>query len=223
MTQSINIYDQQLSDDEIKHGLHRDMVGGMWEELGTLQLDFLKDEGLLPTDAFLDVGCGSLRGGLRFVEYLHAGNYCGIDINHSLVLAGKHELEQAGLSEKQPHLLVDDNFAFDRFGTKFDFAIAQSVFSHLPKGHIVNCLLGISRVLKPQGEFFATFFEAPSPAYSEPLLHEPGGVVSYFDRDPFHYSADEFDEIAHQAGLSMRYIGNWGHPRDQRMLGFRLR
>lgn len=222
MGNTFNIYGQQLSDEEISAGLHRDLVGGMWEELGALQLDFMKEEGLLPSDAFLDVGCGSLRGGLRFIEYLNDGNYCGIDINQSLISAGKLELERAGLSAKQPRLLVDDNFAFERFATKFDFAIAQSVFSHLPMNHIVKCLVGISRVLKPHGEFFATFFEAPASAYTEPLSHEPGGVTTYFDRDPFHYSLDEFGWMAHNAGLSVRYIGEWGHPRDQKMLGFKL-
>jgi len=28
--------------------------------------------------------------------------------------------------------------------------------------------------------------------------------------------------MAYSAGLSMRYIREWGHPRDQKMLSFKL-
>lgn len=193
----------------------------MWEELGELQLDFMRSAGLLPMHTLLDVGCGSMRGGVRFVEYLDVGNYCGIDINESLISAGWLELERAGLMDKSPVLLVDDSFAFKRFDTRFDFAIAQSVFSHLPSAHIIKCLAEMNGVLKPGGEFFATFFEAPRSVYGEPLLHERGGVTSFFDRDPFHYSFAEFESMAQAAGMTVRYIGEWGHPRDQKMLGFK--
>jgi hypothetical protein len=52
-------------------------VGGMWEEIGKLQLDFLVNQGLRPTHKFLDIGCGTLRGGRHFIRYLDAGNYAG--------------------------------------------------------------------------------------------------------------------------------------------------
>jgi hypothetical protein len=42
---------------------HRNYVGGMWEEIGKLQFDFLVQQGLKPSHCFLDIGCGSFRGG----------------------------------------------------------------------------------------------------------------------------------------------------------------
>lgn len=217
-----NEFHRQLTEDEIRLGFHRDFVGGLWAELGQLQLDFMKSEGLLRNHNFLDVGCGALRGGLWFIDYLDAERYCGLDINESLIVAGRIELERAGLTGKKPELLVDDNFAFDRFDRQFDFAIAQSVLTHLPMEPVARCLAGIRRILKPGGEFFATFFEAPYPAFPDSITHEPGGITTHLDRDPFHYSLDEFEGMARNAGLEMRFMGDWGHPRAQKMLGFRV-
>jgi hypothetical protein len=39
---------------------HRAYVGGLWEEIGTLQFEFLLRQGLAPSDCFLDIACGSL-------------------------------------------------------------------------------------------------------------------------------------------------------------------
>ena len=135
----INNYWKQLTADEIAAGKHRARVGGFWEEMGLLQLAFLKQRGLLPSHSFLDVGCGCLRGGIHLVQYLQAGHYCGLDINASLIEAGKLELETHKLLDKKPRLLVDEHFTFSRFETTFDFCLAQSVFTHLFMNHIALC------------------------------------------------------------------------------------
>ena len=67
---------------------HRGYVGGKWDELGRLQFDFMVARGLQPEHVFLDVACGSLRGGVHFIKYLDAGNYLGIDKERALVRRG---------------------------------------------------------------------------------------------------------------------------------------
>ena len=47
----------------VEDGKHRDVVGGLWEEIGCLQLSVLKRIGLQKSHTLLDIGCGSLRGG----------------------------------------------------------------------------------------------------------------------------------------------------------------
>ena len=165
MPQKRNPYDRCLTEEEIRLGFHRAFVGGMWDELGRLQLEFLKCQELLTTHSLLNVGCGALRGGVRFVDYLNSGLYCGLDKNELLLEAGRYELERAGLSEKQPVLLVDDSFSVGRFGRHFDCAMAQSVFTHLPMSQIVQCLVEVRCVLGAGCEFIATFFEAPHTAF----------------------------------------------------------
>jgi hypothetical protein len=93
---------------------HRYYVGGMWDVNGKLQFDFLVQEGLKPEHSFLDVGCGSLRGGLYFIKYLDPGNYLGIDKEKKLIKIGiKKELGEVLLKEKRPEFLISDKFEFE--------------------------------------------------------------------------------------------------------------
>jgi hypothetical protein len=60
----ISVYDRELPPEEIRAGVHRDLVGGLWEELGRLQFEFLVGAGLRPEMRLLDIGCGCPRGGV---------------------------------------------------------------------------------------------------------------------------------------------------------------
>jgi ubiquinone/menaquinone biosynthesis C-methylase UbiE len=213
-------YGRQLTQAEIDANVHRVFVGGMWDEIGILQIDFLKKQGMKPCHYFLDVGCGALRGGVHFTRYLDKGHYYGMDINASLIEAGKKELQEAGLMDKHPHLLVNGKFEVSQFGVNFDYAIAQSVFTHLPMNDIIRCLVEVRKVMKADAIFFATFFEAPATACLSQITHTPGGVVTNYDINPFHYSFEEFKWMARVSGMNARLIGEWKHPRDQRMLSF---
>ena len=218
--EGVNDYWRQLSPDEIAARKHRDFIGGLWEELGSMQFEFMRSQGLLPHHVLLDVGCGALRGGLFFVRYLDTGNYCGLDINASLVEAGRREIADASLLGKSPRLLVNENFEASIFGTQFDFALAQSVFTHLYMNHILRCLREVRRVLAPGGRFFATFFEAPDSVHTSPIQHTPGDVTTFYDRNPFHHSLEEIELLSGLAGMIPDYIGDWGHPRGQKMVCF---
>lgn len=59
--QGIKPYGQQLTDEEILNKKYRDFVGGLWEEIGVLQFEFLKQQGLLQRHNLIDIGCGALR------------------------------------------------------------------------------------------------------------------------------------------------------------------
>jgi cyclopropane fatty-acyl-phospholipid synthase-like methyltransferase len=218
----VNEYHRALSDDEIEAGTHRDFVGGMWDEIGRLQFDFLVEQGLRPSHVLLDVGCGALRGGVNFVRYLQPGHYYGLDINPTLIKAGQRELAKAGLAHRNPQLIVDDKFQFSRFGRQFDYGVSISLFTHLYLNHIGRCLAQMRTVMHPGSKFFVTFFEAPQPVYLKDITHSPGNAKTYFDSDPFHYAFEEIDGVARHCGIAAHLIGEWGHPRDQRMIRFQL-
>ncbi len=217
--EGINRYSRELSSDEIADGKHRFEVGGMWDEVGPLQLEFLRGQGLLPADTLVDIGCGPMRGGIHFVRYLDDGNYYGIDINESLITAGIEELRAAGLESKHAHLAVTGDFDAQQFGIKFDYVIAISLFTHLYANHIVRCMKRVREVMAPGTKFYASFFGAPSSGHLEPITHVPR-ITSHFDSDPFHQSVDELAYMAKVAGLEMAVIGDWGHPRRQQMALF---
>ena len=216
--QGVNGYWRALDADDIQRGEHRTMVGAMWDDIGTLQFEFLRREGLEPRHHLLDVGCGALRGGVHFVRHLEAGHYCGIDANASLIEAGRHELALAGLADRGAQLLADVDFNVAAFGRRFDFAIAVSLITHLYFNHVQICMARVAQVLAPGGRFYLTFFEAPHAAHLAPLNHAPGEITTAYAHDPFHQSFDELAILAARADLRAERIGDFGHPRGQRML-----
>jgi SAM-dependent methyltransferase len=203
-------------------GRHRSAVGGMWDEVGQLQFEFLVSEGLAPESHLLDMGCGSLRGGIHFISHLEPGHYFGIDRNPRLLAAGETELERAGVTGKQPTLVVRNDFSAEDLGQRFDFAIAQSLFTHLPFNSILRCVSEVGRVLAPGGRFYATFFANPGPRLGlEPMPIETDHELTvYVDRDPFYYDPDLFSWLCEGSDLTCEYRGEWGHPRSQQMLVF---
>ena len=203
-------------------GQHRALVGDMWEEIGSLQLNFLVSHGLCPSHRLLDIGCGSCRGGVKFAAYLDADHYYGTDLNRSLLEAGyEKEIIAAGLASKVPrsNLIEDGSFDFGWVREPFDYAIAQSVFTHLPLPAFRRCLESLPPAMKRGGKFYATFFEAPE-SLPETLRHEPGGIVTKKDADPYHFRLSDIESIVSGLPWGLRYIGEWGHPRSQRMLEF---
>jgi SAM-dependent methyltransferase len=212
-------YAQPLSAEDVANRRHRRRIGNKWALMGPMQLDFMVAQGLEPADRLLDVGCGPLRAGLHFVEYLAPGHYYGIDINETLINAGyEHELP-ARLRERLPrdHLRATDRFDCN-FGVNFDFAIAQSVFTHVSLNHIRLCLFRVAQQIAPGGRFFASFFEVPR---SHPLDHSLNEGRGWTERNAFFYYRSDLKWAARCADWDVHYIGKWGHPGGQRMIEFR--
>ncbi len=211
------------------HGLfdpdwHRRSIGNvrLWDTLGKLQFDYLVGRGLAPHHYLLDVGCGPLRGGVHFIRYLEAGHYYGVDKNAPVLHeAERLELPRHGLVEMQPTLVAMDDFGFGRLGRQFDYAIAQSVFTHLPLNEIIRCLMEMDGALVSGGEFYATFFENEKGKFNLDDVHQTAEVVTHFDRDFFHYDVGTFEWACEGTKLSVEYLGDWSNPVNQKMLVFR--
>jgi SAM-dependent methyltransferase len=220
-----NAFGRELSGPEIASGAHRELVGGLWDELGALQLEFLVRQGLRPEMTLLDLGCGCLRGGVHLIPYLDPGNYFGIDANASLVRsAWEIELPRAGLAGRlsRQNLLVNRDFEAWRFGVSFDMVLAQSVFTHLPREWLARCLAELARCVRPGGSFFATYFHCP-PEWppGEPRHDAAHGGTTFWDRDPFHYRESDLEELADTRTWEVEHLRAWGHPRGQWMVRFR--
>jgi cyclopropane fatty-acyl-phospholipid synthase-like methyltransferase len=215
-----NIYDKELSLEDISRKKHREFVGGLWEEMGALQFDFLLSRGLQETDKVLDLGCGALRGGIRILEFLQKGHYFGLDINRSLLEAAHVELMERALEFKNPKLMLSSNFNIQDFGLKFDFILSVSLFTHLPFPKISECLNKIRDSLELDGLYFSSFFEAENSQFANPVEQKPSSIISYPDKDPFHQTFASFEKLGQQTGLNVSYIGDWRHPRNQKMVCF---
>lgn len=219
-------YDQAAIAASVRDGQHREVIGGLWDEVGRHQFEFMVSRGLKPHHRLLDFGCGCLRGGVHFVRYLDPGNYYGTDINQSLLDAGyDSEIEPLGLADRLPrdHLLcAADGEGLATLGVKFDYALALSLFTHLPFNKIRTCLERLALVMRPNERLFATFFELPeSRPFASPYSN--GIITSYGDRDPYHYRASDLAHAAETTGWHAQYIGEFGHARRQHMMAFHFR
>jgi SAM-dependent methyltransferase len=215
-------YNSRFVKNRVTAGMHRHVIGGLWEELGNWQFELLKTHGLQPFHRLLDIGCGSFRGGVKFVSFLDAGNYYGFDLNKGLLDAGyAREIRANGLATKLPkeNLCVTDDFSCEEFGGNFDFAIAVSVFSHLSLNHWRIALERLAPQIKSGGQLFATYFPCPEDAdFASPIKHNPSGVISYPARDPYHCRASDIVHLAKGLPWEITPLEKGDHPRGQRVL-----
>lgn len=200
---------------EIGIGLlgHRAYVGGLWDEIGALQFNFLVSQGLRPSDCLLDIACGCLRGGVHFIRFLDAGNYLGIDKEARLIELGvDQELGRETLNLKRPEFVVSSDFEFS-FSKRPNYSIAQSLFTHLNRDDIMSCMSSLRKIATDDHVFFATYLVGNSrncPAVSHSHAR-------------FEYSVEEMCAFGQEAGWAATHIGDWGHPRHQQMMRYQVR
>lgn len=191
---------------------HRAFVGGTnpetWYGIGKLQYHFLVARGLKPSHRFLDIACGSLRLGQYVIPYLGTGCYFGIDGEPKLVELGlRHEFHAGVIDIKKPSFAFNYDFDFSFVG-RFDVAMAQSLFTHLTLEAIGTCFENLSSVADKTSVFYFTFNEG-DPASNPSGPSHPLNV--------WRYSFDQIRDVVEAAGWSVSYIGDWEHPRGQRI------
>jgi SAM-dependent methyltransferase len=206
-------FDNEDSRKRIADMGHRGFIGGqtpeMWYGIGTLQYHFLISQGLRPSSKFLDIACGSLRLGQYLIPYLDKGNYFGLDAEPRLIEAGlAHELPNEIVAMKAPVFATNTVFDFS-FIESFDFAMAQSLFTHLVMQDIDLCFRHLRGKAHNDSRFYFTFFEGDS----SNNRHD----VSHANRR-WMYSRQELADTAGQRGWKLDYIGAWNHPRQQMMM-----
>jgi ABC-type polysaccharide/polyol phosphate transport system ATPase subunit/SAM-dependent methyltransferase len=197
---------------------HRRAVGGQWREGGEWQYDFLRSQGLTPSQFVLDVGCGSLAGARLLLPFMEPAHYWGFEINRALFDAGVTvELKRAGVIAERGHFIVNDRFDLGESPYRYDVAIANSFFRRLPLHRIARCIAGVMAKLKPGGRFYASWFDNPDASNFDPIAR-PGGVVSYPDAEPFHYPYELLAAVCDSLGCRAERVRGGGHPRGESLL-----
>jgi cyclopropane fatty-acyl-phospholipid synthase-like methyltransferase len=168
------------------------------------QIDFLRRQGLRPEHRLVDIGCGTLRGGIPIIDYLARGNYCGIEARRYVLDQGIAELRENGLEGKEPMLISDDLGDISLPG-RFDFAWAFSVLFHMADARLEDCFRFVSTHLASDGVFFAN---ARIGAHDEGRWQEFPVVwrsLEYYDRLASRYGLHTMDigslgEVGHVSG-----------------------
>lgn len=177
-----------------------------WLQIGQLQFDFAVSHGLKPDMRMLELGCGNLRAGRLFIDYLETGNYYGLDISPDILIGAQDTIAEFDLRAKLPHLIFvkDLRLRFLPSGY-FDFVHAHSVFSHSPIDVIDECLAHVGRVMAPGGFFDFTFDRTE-------------GEEHHVLREDFYYRTETLIALAARHGLEAAYLSDWdatGHPQSK--------
>lgn len=177
--------------DEAAAAARHALVGppDLWEMKRRFQIDFLRGAGLLPHHRLLDLGCGTLRGGIPLIDYLEPGGYAGVEVRGEVLEEGRRELAESGLSHKQPQLVQCGRLADLDLGRRIDVAWAFAVLIHMDDAILDEALAAVARHLEPDGVFYASVNLGPPTTGSWqgfPLVHrEAGFYASAFRRHGF--------------------------------------
>lgn len=208
----------EQGEEAIKESSHRAYVGGVgdnmnWKYIGLLQFAFLVKQGLRPSHTLMDVACGSLRAGLHFIPFLERGNYFGIDKEEYLIKMGlKNEVDPKVIEDKAPEFVISSAFEFEKFSRKADYAIAQSLFTHLPYDMVGDCLEKLHHHMNINGRFYATYFIAKDKTNNPNEPHDKLG---------FWFTKAQVIQLGKDAGWAVNFIGDWGHPRGQKIVEYK--
>ena len=136
-----------------RHGL----VGpaDLWQMKRRFQFEFLRGVGLLPHHHLLDLGCGTMRGGIPLIQYLDAGHYMGVDVRQAVLEEGCLEIEEAGLVDRAPQLRWCEDLREFQAGRRFDVIWAFAVLIHMSDSVLEGALEAVARHLGPSGIFYA--------------------------------------------------------------------
>ncbi len=176
-----------------------------YDLIAAMTFNLLTTLGLRQHHSLLDVGCGSLRIGRLLIPYLNRGKYFGVEPNEWLVKEGiRRELGEALLQIKRPTFFFSDSpETIAQAKVSFDFALAQSIFSHCGLDLIKNWLSAISNSLAGDGALVATFLPG----------EEDSPTKGWVYPECVNYRPATMRQAAAEAGLRFELL-DWKHPRQ---------
>jgi SAM-dependent methyltransferase len=204
-----------LSRAERRHALVGPARG--WQMKREFQLRFLREKGLLPSHEFLDLGCGTLRGGIPIIRYLETGRYVGVESRAKVLAEGKKELQEQGCAAKAADLIWTPRLSEVHLDRRFDMTWAFSVLVHMSDPVLDEALGFVKRHMAPSGIMYANasigtmpegrsqdqpVVARPFPIYREAAARHGLGITDIGSlRECGHISHD-----AHQDGQRMLEI-----------------
>ena len=174
-----------------------------YDLIAAMVFNLLTCFGLRENHKTLDIGCGSLRCGRLLIPYLDKGNYFGNEPNHWLIEEAKKNILGNDIFDiKKPQIIFKDNLEeFKNF--KFDYILAQSIFSHAGTDIIEKYLTSLSSLFIDETLFFFTAI------ISEQASNKHG----WFYPQCISYEKEQLKDIFQKKNLEIFKI-DFIHPRQ---------
>jgi SAM-dependent methyltransferase len=176
-----------------------------YDLIAAMTFNLLTTLGLRQHHSLLDIGCGSLRIGRLLIPYLNRGKYFGVEPKEWLVDEGiKRELGETLVQIKRPTFFFSDSpETIAQAKIAFDFALAQSIFSHCGLDLIKGWLSTISRSLAEKGVLVATFL----------IGEEDSARTGWIYPECVNYRPATLERAANDLNLRFEIL-DWKHPRQ---------
>jgi SAM-dependent methyltransferase len=176
-----------------------------YDLVAAMTFNLLTTLGLRQHHSLLDIGCGSLRIGRLLIPYLNRGKYFGVEPNEWLVDEGiRRELGETLVQIKRPTFFFSDSpDTIAQSKISFNFALAQSIFSHCGLDLIQAWLSAISRSLAQDGALFATFL----------IGEEDSAQAGWIYPKCVNYRPATLKRAAEEVNLRFEIL-DWKHPRQ---------
>lgn len=184
------------------------LVGGAPDLMGLWQFNLMVDLGIQPGNTLLDFGCGTLRGGLRFIEYLDRGNYTGIDPNEYLLVEARRLIVVSNLVARRPFVHNSEAFTFSE--RRYDWVLSQSVLNHLDLAGVRDVVEKVSLCLRPGGRWVTTYILDSEVADVEPGEAHPERPDEWRSS---RMNPRWFETVTLNAGLRWENLPGIPHPR----------
>jgi len=148
-----NIY-EALYEAHSKLFSDEDVVGGVFDLVGRVELGLLVMEGLHPTDTIVDFGCGTGRLAVHLIPRLRGGHYIGVDVSQSMLDRAERRISKtipappcrvSWIKQTSPVFSLEDR--------SVDMICAFSVFTHIEHEDTYRYLKDALRVIRWGGRF----------------------------------------------------------------------
>jgi SAM-dependent methyltransferase len=116
------------------------------EDHARKRFDELVAQGIKPSDTVVDYGCGTLRLGVHFIDYLDADRYVGLDIDDRIIAAGRDHLPADLVEAKRPVIEVISPESLARAAAKRpQWIFSNGVLPHVPPEHLNAYFTNLAR------------------------------------------------------------------------------
>jgi SAM-dependent methyltransferase len=175
-----------------------------YDLVSAMSFNLLTSCGLRQHHRLLDIGCGSLRVGRLLIPYLNAGNYFGLEPNRWLVEDGlRYEVGSDILEIRKPVFIFDTGLESVAADVRFDYVIAQSIFSHTAPDLLDRWMRDISYRLDKNGILFATVLVGEEECVGDGWIYP----------ECVEYRMDTVGAIVNKYNLGFHVL-DWYHPRQ---------